>query len=352
MPRPGPDRVGASKAAAIRDRLVGLLGTTNARSLRRSLEREVAEGSVEATVMLGMLFLSGLPSNRHRARLLFANAAERGDAGAAWIRAASFGKNGALRPEARRAFEWATAAAEHGELAAISSAERLAERHGYELAPRRVTAWYRKAAARGDREALYRLAHRLHEGEGVRRDRRAAVSAWRRAARLGDASSRYCLGLSYELGEGVRQSWPRALACYRAAARSGDDDACHAIADYHARIEKNPRKCVQWLGRAARLGHAESQCELGIHYIHGDGVRQDMARAARLYRQSAEQGYGWAMQLLGRCHLEGDGVRRDRRAARRWFERAVEAGQQTEDRETVRVARSLLEEMNSERRKA
>lgn len=71
-----------------------------------------------------------------------------------------------------------------------------------------------------------------------------------------------------------------------------------------------------------------------------------MAKAARLYRESAEQGYGWAMQLLGRCYLEGDGVRRDRRAARRWFERAVEAGEKEGCRETVSVSRGLLEELN------
>lgn len=314
------------------------------------LAQEASKGSTEAMIMLGILHQWW--RDYRRALRHYERAAAMGDIAAPWILATHYGSGRHVRANPQRAFEWSCLAAERGDVEAILEAEQLATRHQLRLPPRRVTAWYRKAAARGDREALYWLAHRLHEGEGVRRDRRAAVSAWRRAARLGDASSMYCLGLSYELGEGVRQSWPRALACYRAAARSGDDDACHEIADYYARIEKNPRKCVQWLRKAAHLGHAESQCELGIHYIHGNGVRQDMARAARLYRQSAEQGHGWAMQLLGRCYLEGDGVRRDRRAARRWFERAVEAGQQTEDRETVRVARSLLEEMNGERRKA
>lgn len=342
---------GGEAALAIKKHLFRRLRALSDRNqIWLRLDREAAEGSTEATVMLGILY--EWSKDYRRALRHYERAAELGDIAAPWILACHFESGRHVRADPKRAFKWNCLAAERGDVDAIESAETLAKEHGLDLPARRVTSWYRAAAERGDRDALFWLALRLQYGKGVRRDRRAAVFTWRRAARLGDAASSYCLGLSYELGEGVRQSWPRALTCYREAARRGDDDACHAIADYYDRIEKNPRKRVQWLRKAARLGHSKSRCELALHLINGDGVRQDVAKAARLYRQSAEQGYGWAMQLLGRCYLEGDGVRRDRGAARRWFERAVEAGQQTDDRETVRVARSLLAEMSRKSRKS
>jgi TPR repeat protein len=315
----------------------------------RRLEREVAQGSTEALVMLGILYQWW--KDYRRAFHHFERAAKLGDSAAPWILAAYCEKGRHGRPSPRRAFAWNCLAAENGDVDAILEAERLSREHRFALPPRRVIAWLRKAAERGDAEAFLWLGYHFSDGYGVRRDPHAAYVAWRRAADLGEAGAHYMLGWSFKYGEGVRHSWPRALGCYRAAARRGDDDALHEIADYFARVEKNPRKCVQWLRKAARRGHAESQCDLGIHLINGDGVRQDMAMAARLYRQSAEQGYGWAMQLLGRCYLEGDGVRRSLPAARRWLVRAVEAGKEEDCRETVRVARGLLAEMSRKRRK-
>jgi len=298
-------------------------------------------------VTLGLLHQRGLggPKNLRRATRLLARAARLGNDSAAGILAYDYEKGLRVRRNLRKAFEWSQFAAERGDVYAMIRTERLARQIKADCPPARVSSWLRRIAAGGDRDANYWLGHRLSEGKGVRRNPHAAYSAWRRAADLGDQGAWYMLGWSHDLGEGVRASWPRALACYRAAARLGHDMACHEIASYYDRIEKNPRRRIAWLRKAALRGVAESQCELAIHLINGDGVRQDMVKAARLYRQSAEQGYGWAMQLLGRCYLEGDGVRRDRRAARRWFERAVEAGQQTNAPETVRVARELLEGM-------
>jgi len=340
---------------ALANRCCGSRGRrSDYRQARIWFEQAARAGSTEAMETLGLLHQRGLggPKDLRRATRLLARAARLGNDSAAWILRYDYETGLRVRRNLRKAFDWSLFAAERGDAYEMIRAEELARQVKADCPPARVTSWLRRAAAGGDRHANYWLGHRLSEGKGVRRNPRAAYAAWRRAADLGDQGAWYMLGWSHELGEGVRASWPRALACYRAAARLGHDMACHELASYYERIEKNPRRRIAWLRKAALRGVAESQCELAIHLINGDGVRQDMAKAARLYRQSAEQGYGWAMQLLGRCYLEGDGVRRDRRAARRWFARAVEAGQQTDDRETVRVARSLLAEMRRMRGKA
>ncbi len=53
----------------------------------------------------------------------------------------------------------------------------------------------------------------------------------------------------------------------------------------------------------------------GVMYSNGDGVAQDKAEAARLYRKAVDLGNAYAMQNLAAMHDDGDGVQQDRRKA-------------------------------------
>ena len=39
-------------------------------------------------------------------------------------------------------------------------------------------------------------------------------------------------------------------------------------------------RALGWWRKAAAHGHAKAQCYLGTCYVHGEGVRRDMAKAA------------------------------------------------------------------------
>jgi TPR repeat protein len=50
---------------------------------------------------------------------------------------------------------------------------------------------------------------------------------------------------------------------------------------------------------------ARRQWSLGLAYLEGQGVPQDKAKAARLFRRAADQGLADAQLSLGSAYFEG-----------------------------------------------
>lgn len=65
---------------------------------------------------------------------------------------------------------------------------------------------------------------------------------------------------------------------------------------------------------------AEAMFYLGLMYDEGRGVLKDSRKAAELFHQSAQGGYGRGCNAIGICYRDGDGVEKDIEAAIRWFE--------------------------------
>ena len=68
-------------------------------------------------------------------------------------------------------------------------------------------------------------------------------------------------------------------------------------------------------------------------YLHGQGVPENAAEAARWYRLAAEQGYADAQEVLGILYLNGNGVPFDCAEAVKWLRKA--AGQGSESAKEV-----------------
>ena len=83
---------------------------------------------------------------------------------------------------------------------------------------------------------------------------------------------------------------------------------------------------VKWCQKAAELGHADAQFNLGAGYDWGRGVRQDMEQAVEWYQKAAAQGLAGAQCSLGTCYAIGEGVRKDTGQAVGWFRKAAEQG--------------------------
>lgn len=92
--------------------------------------------------------------------------------------------------------------------------------------------------------------------------------------------------------------------------------------DRHEQIEWY-RRSVDWGSRSPRV-----VALLAVRYESGEGVVQDHAEAARLYRILAERGLPWAQTQLGRLYEEGLGVERDLDQAKRWTRGAALRGDQ------------------------
>ena len=64
-------------------------------------------------------------------------------------------------------------------------------------------------------------------------------------------------------------------------------------------------------------------------YHHGEGVKQELKRAAVWYRKAAEQGFADAQHSLGVMYLGGEGVQQDFKQAALWYQKAADQGHTT-----------------------
>ncbi len=76
----------------------------------------------------------------------------------------------------------------------------------------------------------------------------------------------------------------------------------------------------------AQQGDSEAQCDLGLCYYNGEGVRQDYERAAYWWSKAAKQGHVDSMNNLGLCYDYGHGVEKSKAQAIYWYKKAAEHG--------------------------
>ena len=78
-------------------------------------------------------------------------------------------------------------------------------------------------------------------------------------------------------------------------------------------------KAFELYRKAAAMGHASAQYNLGLCYGNGEGVKQDYKKAAKWYRKAAEQGDPSAQFNLSTCYENGEGVQENMIKAAYWL---------------------------------
>lgn len=81
--------------------------------------------------------------------------------------------------------------------------------------------------------------------------------------------------------------------------------------------------------RAAKQGNPRAMFDLGMMYAKGQGVRQDLKMAFKLFHKSARRGNVDAKFYMGLSFEQGKGVRKQTQLARYWFKLAAKAGHRT-----------------------
>jgi TPR repeat protein len=116
------------------------------------------------------------------------------------------------------------------------------------------------------------------------------VKMWTYAASEGDMQAQYNLGIVYSQGQGVKKDMKKAMDFYMKAADGG---SVHAMvnAGHHYENTNQPAKGVALYKKAANLGYAMAQYNLGNNYLYGQGVKQSYADAAHWFEKAALQGY-------------------------------------------------------------
>ena len=151
-------------------------------------------------------------------------------------------------------------------------------------------------------------------------DEVAAAERYRSAAEQGYAPAQHQLGYMYRAGWGVPRDEEAGVGWFRSAAEQGHAPALYELAYVHQYERERAADVLAWYYRAAELGYARAQTDLGVQYA------QDDEAAVRWFRLAAEQGYPRAQYGLARMYAAGLGVSRDVEEARRWYRLAAAKG--------------------------
>ncbi|MBL8705720.1 MAG: SEL1-like repeat protein [Rhodospirillales bacterium] len=162
-----------------------------------------------------------------------------------------------------------------------------------------------------------------------------ALKWYRRGAEQGDDASIYHLAELYIDGTGVPQNFSEAMKLYVPLAQKNNALAVYKIGLMYTRgdhtVPRDYAKAMQWYQRAAELGFARAQNDIGYLLEEGLGTKKDVAAAAKWYRVSAEQGWSKGQVNLARLHEDGQGVAQDRKEAFYWY-RLAKDSRETDDR--------------------
>lgn len=115
----------------------------------------------------------------------------------------------------------------------------------------------------------------------------------------------------------------------RDAAKAGDPKAMFVIATRYAEgdgVSQDMKKAAEWYQKAAGLGLAPAEYRIGNFYEKGTGVSRDIAKAEDWYEKAARQGNASAMHNLAVLYAMGADGKTDNAAAARWFGAAAELG--------------------------
>jgi TPR repeat protein len=89
-------------------------------------------------------------------------------------------------------------------------------------------------------------------------------------------------------------------------------------------VQKNEAEGVQWMEKAANQKHLRAQFVMGSIYEDGVGVKKNDAKAYEWYRKSAENGFAAGQHAVAMAYDLGRGVKLDPEKATEWLEKAAE----------------------------
>lgn len=181
--------------------------------------------------------------------------------------------------------------------------------------------WYKLAADRGDREAMFALALFRFQGRGGPRDPAAGAKLFEQAANRGHISAAYNLGLLYLQGEQVAQDFKRAAELFQIGARAGSPEAQYALATLYKNgsgVPKNEDEAMRLMGQAAMSGNLDAMVEFAIAQFNGSHTRKDEAAAALMFEKAAKRGSAIAQNRLARILSAGKGAPADPVQAIKW----------------------------------
>ena len=184
--------------------------------------------------------------------------------------------------------------------------------------------WDKVAAEKGYPEAAYRLALAYQIGQGTALDESQAFRWYMQAARAHHAKAQRNLGAMYESGAGVEKNIEKAYFWYLQSAKQGVSDAQLRVGTMllEGRGVAEDRATAQhWIRKSAQAGNHNAQLALGVML-----AEIDPADSVVWYQKSADQGNLFAKHNLALVYFTGQGVAVDYQRALQFAHEAVDSG--------------------------
>jgi hypothetical protein len=131
------------------------------------------------------------------------------------------------------------------------------------------------------------------------------------------------------LAERAKGNATDAVSYFREAADLGHAGAAYELGLAYMQgqgVAEDLELSAVWINRAADLGDPGAEFLVGSSFYGGIGVEQDIPRGLVFLERSANQGYAKAQFLLGQAYVDGIGVERNAQWAARWYGKSARGG--------------------------
>ncbi len=139
-------------------------------------------------------------------------------------------------------------------------------------------------------------------------DYQGADRIWRQLATEGDLESMFALGALLYQGPGdYPVNYIESSEWYRKAADLGHADAQYNLGNAYQKglgVWQDDRQAALWWRKAAEMGLPKAAYNLGIQYVYGRGVEQDHDQALIWFRKAAAKGHPGAREVLAAGDFE------------------------------------------------
>jgi TPR repeat protein len=184
----------------------------------------------------------------------------------------------------------------------------------------------------GDAEALCALAWMHLEGIGAEKNADRALEAWKAAAEQDCGAAIHQLGQFYQSPRGGSKG-PDAVKWYLKAAELGYAEAqvnLGELLDVKDADTNDVHRAREWYLKAATQGHPKGQHRLGKMFVFGRGGVEDPAEGVKLYRSALKTATDQTLQevlnSLAYAYNQGLGVKADKKEAAKHLKSAADLG--------------------------
>ena len=228
-----------------------------------AITRKAEEGSVEAQLSLGYMYLYGDKENK-------------------------------VEPDYKKSFEYYSMAAAQNDKVAINNLGSLFYSGiGTKRNPYKAAQLFAKAAELGNSEAALNLAFLYISGSGVSKDNEKAIKYFSQSASQGNITAGFMLGYAYYRGFMVPQDYYKAVELIKPAVDAEFDEAEYIMAQMYlagSGVMKNYVNAVKYFGLAANQGNVNAIVSLGDIYAQGEVYKKNLPQAHLLYNIASVRG--------------------------------------------------------------